>query len=128
MRNLSCFALLIAVAAIGCGGAETDQDIQAAIELRAEDFPEIATQMSALDSCPGFVSCPGYGSCTSWASLGACDQSGCFSEPACMICDPEYCPDVPGMWTYYASYRVCFNQFAEECVEFATGGSLSCGC
>jgi len=100
----------------------------ALLAAAATGDPEIMAQaVAATASCHGAVSCTGFGSCGTWSTAAACGTRGCGSSacgPRCLPGDTD-CVTLRPMVQRYERYRVCQNQQAESCVEWAAAASTS---
>jgi len=100
----------------------------ALLAAAATGDPAIMAQaVAASATCHGTVTCTGFGSCGTFSAAAACGAKACGSTgcgPRCLPGDPD-CTQLRPLVQRFEKYRVCQNQLAESCVEWAAGPSTS---
>jgi len=107
----------------GAGSAEA-----ALLAAAATGDPQIMAQAAASASCHASMTCAGFGSCGTWSAAAACGTQACGSATCGPRCDPARDPSCTVMHPlvqHYERYRVCQNQLAQSCVEWAAAASVN---
>jgi hypothetical protein len=96
------------------------------------DPEQMARSLPKLDAaCHTPIQCPlEFASCSAWSAATSCGQPACSTSSTCrFFLDPDPKPRVinyPPLVSTSESFRVCFNQAAQSCVEFARHNSFRC--
>ena len=107
-----------------------------AVPLSSEDLvarfgSRFMTESLSFAACQPITACGpayGYGSCASWSTPTECGDLYCSATArGCGACG-ERCVG-PGLEQKFESYRICFNQLGESCVQWSrVSYTDSCGC